>query len=260
MNKYISVTAISIRNSLVYKANVTGRIIFYIVFIFVFYSLWSLIYSGEEIAGYSLTQMIWYVCMTELVMFCSGSGIFGRLNSEVKSGAVAYQLLRPWNYIIKQYAESLGDIFFNAIVFSSAAVVMGMIYVGPIKGFMPVSIIFIIISFILSITMNFFLLESLGLLAFFFEENSPFFFIYQKLLFVFGMLLPIEFLPDWAFGILRYLPFSLITWGPAKMVVDFSFKYASEIIPLQAAWCVFAVLLASFVFKRGVKKINVQGG
>ncbi len=131
---------------------------------------------------------------------------------------------------------------------------------GPIKGFDPIAIPFIIVSFILSITMNFFILMSLGLLAFYFEENSPFYFIYQKLLFVFGMLLPIEFLPIWAQGILRYLPFSLITWAPAKMVVDFSYEHALSVLPLQTAWCIGAVLLALFVFSRGVRKVNVHGG
>lgn len=260
MNKYAAIAGISIKNSLVYRANVTGRVIFYFIFIFVFFSLWSLVYSGGEIEGYDLTMMIWYVCMTELVLFCSGAGIFGRINSEVKSGSIAYQLLRPWNYVFRQFADMLGSIVFSASVFTLMAVALGMIFVGPIKGFNAGSVPFIVVSFILSITMNFFIYMSLGLLAFYFEENSPFYFIYQKLLFVFGMLLPIEFLPLWAQGILKYLPFSLITWAPAKMVVDFSYGHAFEVIPLQAAWCVAAILLSLFVFSRGVRKINVHGG
>ena len=260
MRKYAAIAGISIKNALVYRANVTGRIIFYFVFIFVFFSLWSMIYSKNEIAGYNLTQMIWYVCMTELVLFCSGSGIFGRMNHEVKSGAIAYQLLRPWNYVFKQFADMLGNIAFSASIFTLMAIILGMIFVGPLSGFNPVAIPFIIVSFILSITMNFFIYLSLGILAFYFEENSPFYFIYQKLLFVFGMLLPIEFLPLWAQGILRFLPFSLITWAPAKMVVDFSFEHAMSVMPLQLVWCSGSVLLALFVFSRGVKKVNVHGG
>jgi ABC-2 type transport system permease protein len=260
MKKYLALAGISIKNALVYRANVTGRMIFYFVFIFVFFSLWRMVYSGNEIAGYNLTQMVWYVCMTELVVFCSGAGIFGVMNQEVKSGSIAYELLRPWNYIYKQFASTLGNMTFSASVFTLMAIVLGFIFVGPLPGFNAAAIPFIILSFILSITMNFFFLMSLGLLAFYFEENSPFYFIYQKLLFVFGMLIPIEFLPLWAQGILRYLPFSLITWGPAKMVVDFSFEYAMQILPLQIIWCVVAISLAHFVFSRGVKKVNVHGG
>jgi ABC-2 type transport system permease protein len=260
MRKYAAIAGISIKNALVYRANVTGRMVFYVVFIFVFFSLWSMIYSGNEIAGYNLTQMIWYVCMTELVVFCSGSSIFGSMNHEVKSGSIAYQLLRPWNYTFMKFSGSLGDMTFSASVFTIMAVIMGLIFVGPLQDFDPIALPFIVISFMLSITMNFFIYMSLGLLAFYFEENSPFYFIYQKLLFVFGMLLPIEFLPIWAQGILRYLPFSLITWAPAKMVVNFSIEHALHAIPLQAAWCCGAILLALFVFSRGVKKVNVHGG
>jgi len=260
MRKYMSIAGISIKNALAYRANVTGRVIFYFVFIFIFFSLWSAIYKGNEIAGYNLTQMVWYICMTELVVFCSGSSIFGSMNHEVKSGSIAYQLIRPWNYIFKKFAETLGNITFSASIFTLMAIILGMLFVGPIKNFDPIAIPFIIVSFILSISMNFFILMSLGLLAFYFEENSPFYFIYSKLLFVFGMLLPIEFLPLWAQGILRFLPFSLITWAPAKMVVNFSFEHALAVLPLQAVWCVAAVILALFVFSRGIRKVNVHGG
>ncbi len=260
MRKYAAIAGISIKNALVYRANITGRIIFYFVFIFVFFSLWSMIYSGNEIEGYNLTQMIWYVCMTELVVFCSGAGIFGRMNHEIKSGSVAYQLLRPWNYVFRQFADMLGNISFSASIFTFMAIILGMVFVGPIKNFNPAAIPFIIVSFMLSITMNFFIYMSLGLLAFYFEESSPFYFIYQKLLFVFGMLLPIEFLPVWAQEILIYLPFSLITWAPAKMVVNFSYGHALKVIPLQAIWCAAAIMLSLFVFSRGVRKINVHGG
>jgi len=260
VRKYMSIAGISIKNALVYRANVTGRIVFYFVFIYVFFSLWSVIYKGNEIAGYNLTQMVWYICMTELVMFCSGNSIFGAMNQEVKDGSIAYQLIRPWNYIFKKFAEMLGNITFSASIFTLMAIILGFAFVGPIAGFQPVAIPFIIVSFIMSITMNFFILMSLGLLAFYFEENSPFYFIYTKLLFVFGMLLPIEFLPLWAQNILRFLPFSLITWAPAKMVVDFSFEHVIKVMPMQAVWCVAAVLLALFVFSRGVRKVNVHGG
>ncbi len=133
MRKYAAIAGISIKNALVYRANVTGRVIFYFVFIFVFFSLWSMIYSGNEIAGYNLTQMIWYVCMTELVVFCSGSGIFGRMNQEVKSGSIAYQLLRPWNYVFKQFADMLGNITFSASVFTLMAINTRFSFCGPDK-------------------------------------------------------------------------------------------------------------------------------
>ena len=37
MRKYMSIAGISIKNALAYRANVTGRVIFYFVFIFIFF-------------------------------------------------------------------------------------------------------------------------------------------------------------------------------------------------------------------------------
>jgi len=260
IQKYFSLIRINIKNALVYRANVTGRVIFYFVFIFIFFSLWGMIYSGGEIAGYSLSQMIWYLCITELITFTSGNSVFGRMNEEVKSGSIAYQLLRPWNYVFKQFSEALGEMSFCAAVFTAMAVVLGLIFAGPLQGFPAAAVPLMLLSMLLSVTMNFFLMMSLGLTAFFMEENSSFYLIYQKLLFIFGLFLPIEFLPQWAQNILRYLPLSLITWGPAKMIVDFSWHHAALVLPAQALWAAAAVLLAMFIFSRGVKKVNVQGG
>lgn len=258
--KYVSLIHINIKNALVYRANVTGRIIFYFVFIFIFFSLWRMIYSGGEIAGYSLRQMIWYVCITELVTFTSGNSVFGRMNEEVKSGSIAYQLLRPWNYVLKQFSEALGEMTFCAVIFTAMAVALGLFFVGPIPGFSAAAVPLIILSMLLSIIMNFFLMMAIGLTAFYLEENTSFYLIYQKLLFIFGLFLPIEFLPLWAQNILRFLPFSLITWAPAKMIVDFSWHHAVQVLPMQALWAAGAILLAMFIFSRGVKKVNVHGG
>ena len=36
-----------------------------------------------------------------------------------------------------------------------------------------------------------------------------------------GMFIPVEFLPGWLQTITRYLPFSYMTWAPARLIVAF---------------------------------------
>jgi ABC-type uncharacterized transport system permease subunit len=61
-------------------------------------------------------------------------------------------------------------------------------------------------------------------------------------------------------GILRFMPFSLITWGPAKMFVDFSYEHAAFAITALAFWAVAFIAIAFSIFSKGVSKIHVHGG
>ena len=78
VGKYITVLRISLQNAFVYRSNVLGGFVFYIMFMFVFFNLWRAIYKSGEVAGYSLVQMVWYLCMTELIMFGCRTGVFFR--------------------------------------------------------------------------------------------------------------------------------------------------------------------------------------
>jgi ABC-2 type transport system permease protein len=56
------------------------------------------------------------------------------------------------------------------------------------------------------------------------------------------------------------LPISYITYGPAKLVVDFSTEAALRIIPVQAAWLTLFAIISMVVYRKGVKILNVNGG
>ena len=135
VGKYITVLRISLQNAFVYRSNVLGGFVFYIMFMFVFFNLWRAIYKSGEVAGYSLVQMVWYLCMTELIMFGCRTGVFFQMNEDVKSGSIAYQLNRPYHYVLYQFFNALGGMIFNLLLYGLMAVVIGMIMVGPIPGF-----------------------------------------------------------------------------------------------------------------------------
>jgi len=63
-----------------------------------------------------------------------------------------------------------------------------------------------LLSTLLSMALQFFIMITIGLVAFYVEENRPFFFIYSKLILLLGTFVPIEFYPDWVQKALQYLP------------------------------------------------------
>lgn len=100
----------------------------------------------------------------------------------------------------------------------------------------------------------------IGLTAFFMEDNFAMYLVFSKLTFMFGTFLPLEFLPPWLAKIAKALPFSYISWAPAKLFVSFSPALFIELIPLQAMWCCVMIALTLFCYNIGVRRLSINGG
>ena len=140
------------------------------------------------------------------------------------------------------------------------AIVLAMVMVGPIPGFDFVTLPLALISALLGMCINFFFLMALGLTAFRLEENGAFYLIYQKLVFMLGMFIPVEFLPGWLQTIARYLPFSYVAWAPARLIVAFSWELFWEVLPVQLLWLGLSTILAMGMYRYGVAGIQAHGG
>jgi ABC-2 type transport system permease protein len=101
----------------------------------------------------------------------------------------------------------------------------------------------------------------IGLSAFLVEDVSALMWIYQKLAFIFGgMLIPLDFYPQWLQAIAQALPFSSITYGPARLFVTPTVDLFVSVMALQMIWIVILVLLLTFAYRRGVAYLTVNGG
>ena len=70
----------------------------------------------------------------------------------------------------------------------------------------------------------------------------------------------IEYFPKVIQPILNYSPVYVVSYGPAKLFVDFSYNNFISIIIAQVIYIIISYLLCSFLYRKGVKKLNVNGG
>ncbi len=263
LNKYYQITKTSISNNIVYFWDFLGRNVFFVFIMFIYLMLWNAIYSqkGEtSLGGLTLNGMIWYLVVTELVTL-SRSNVFNQINEDVKGGAIAYQLNKPYSYIMYCFSNSSGEVFIKLITNSIAGIAVGLLFVGPLKGFSIVSLPFIILSLVAGCCLNFFIYMSLALTAFWIEENTAFFWIYSKLIFTLGgMLLPLDMFPQWLQGVSRFLPFAYVTYTPARLAVDFSIGRFAQGFLIQLAYIGAFILISVIFYRRGVRNVNVNGG
>lgn len=260
LKKFVVIAKISFANAITYRASIISRLCFYTLIIYVFMNLWQAIYQEGNVHGYSHTQMVWYLIMTELITFAGGTNIYNNMNEEVKSGAIVYQLGRPIHYVSYQLANSIGQILLNLVGFGILASILGLLFVGPLPTFQLVSVPPLLLSIATSLVLNYFFLMLIGLSAFVVEDNFAFFLIYQKLNFMLGLFLPLEFLPAWLQPIAKSLPFSYIHWAPAKIFVSYTPEICWELIPRQALWMTIAVVLVLLCYRLSVRRLQVNGG
>ncbi|MDR1600642.1 MAG: ABC-2 family transporter protein [Oscillospiraceae bacterium] len=260
LRKYAVIARVSLTNAITYRSSLFMRFAFYAMFVYIFMGLWGAIYREGSVNGYTYAQMVWYLAMTEGIAFALGTGIFGEMNDAVKTGSIAYQLCRPTRYVFYQLASALGQVLLNTLLFGALAAALGLLFVGPLPGFGPRVIPPLILSIALSFIQNYFTLTLLALSSFVIEDNTALFLIYQKLCFMLGMFLPVEFLPEAIQRVARNLPFSYVYWAPAKIFVSYTPELFRQVIPRQAMWAASAVALAMLAYNAGVKRLQANGG
>ena len=260
LRKYAVIARVSLSNAVTYRAALLSRFCFYTLFIYVFFGLWGAIYQEGSVHGYTRVQTVWYLIMTELIAFACGREVLGAMNDDVKTGGIAYHIGRPTHYILYHLANSVGQALLNFVAFGALATALGLILVGPLPTFQLAGLPPLVLSIALSFLLNYFMLVLIGLSAFVIEDNFALFLIYQKLNFMLGMFLPVEFLPEWMQGIAKSLPFSYIHWAPAKLFVDYSPALFVELLPRQALWAGLAAALALGSYRTCVRRLQINGG
>jgi len=262
MTPYSFVLRTAARQQWVYRAEMAMRAVQMVLFMGIFVALWSTAFgvSGRaELAGYSLAEVVWYLAMTETIAL-STSRVFIEIGEAVKAGGVAYQLARPLSYPLYQVANSLGNstprFALNLLTATAVAGLGTGQWPGSLRG---------ILAFVgmaaLALLLDSLIAVLIGLLAFWIEEVTPAFWIYQKLLFtVGGLFLPLEMFPQWLRRLTRWLPFQFITYAPARAFVDFEPGFVLRAAAGQAAYVAALSALVALVWGRARRRLVIHGG
>ncbi len=263
MKKYLFIFKSEVMSDMQYVFNTFVGFIGYFILLFILFNLYSYLYtdSSEIINGYTMNQMIWYVIVTEILWtVLSGKRLCRKISNDVKSGNIAYNMNKPYSYIGYALFGYLGEIFIKAITYVVLAAIMGFIFLGSFPNLSIMSILAVLLTGVLATVISIMFIITIGLLSFYIEDSGPIYWVYSKLILVLGTIFPIEYFPIGVQKVLSYSPIYVVSYGPAKLFVDFSFDTFKNIFIYQLIYLLIAYLLASFIYKKGVKKLNVNGG
>lgn len=260
MKKYLYLAYLSIKNYTYYIKDFLLSRIFLVFVLIIFSFIYKTLLAGKEsFASFTLPMLLYYLTITESIEM-SKVLVHNKISNEIKDGSVAYQLLRPISYISYHISSAIGEIFVKQFI----TMTIGFLCAYIISGFKTINFLFVLASFPIiygAILLNLSFIILIGMFAFYIEETSPIYWIYQKFIFIVGgLFVPLEFFPKIVLKIFKYFPFTYMNYFAAKMSVMFNLKEYLVGFSIQILYICLVLSLAAFLFSNGMKRVSIQGG
>ncbi|MEQ1875356.1 MAG: ABC-2 family transporter protein [Bdellovibrionia bacterium] len=258
-SKYFEFFTIAVRQGLVHRGNVFIRFGFYGVILLVFSRLWVAAFEQSPVEGSSPADMLWYLAITEWIVL-STPLIHLTIEEDVRNGNLAYRLIRPVSYVWSKVFEGLGTLLLNYLILGCAGFIFAWLLSGELPSH-PEGFWFLVPLGILAGFVSLIFHTIIGLTAFWLQDASPIAWVWQKCAFVFGgLILPVSLYPGWLQKISVLTPFSSLLYGPAKAALTADLQLALNTAGLLVCWATGGVLLLLFIYSRGLRILDVNGG
>lgn len=256
MKKYLAFARVSLIEQSKKLLDEFGTIFSFCIHIVIFSFLWEFVLEGKALAGYTRQELIWYVIMAEAIMY-SFHHYYRKVANKVEMGDFAYDMTKPFNFLARIVVEGLAELPLTFALLIAGSV-LGVIF----AGILPMSILQFVISLLVMLVAAVLLLLfniAIGLLAIWLGRDvSSVWILCQKAMLIFAFT-PIELFPNWAQNILILLPTTHVIYTPSSLFVHFSVgKFMTSVISLGASFVVVATILL-VIYKKGVRKQNVNG-
>jgi ABC-2 type transport system permease protein len=220
------------------------------------------VYQNQTtVAGYNVNQAVSYLWVGQALITIGGAWVTSDLSRAIRTGDVAVDLMRPWNFYAYWLSQQIGDKLFNFVLRGSFTYLVGILYfnahipaISDFSGFL-ISILFaILVSSAFSFLMN--------ATAFWLIDNSGVITIASIITMLFsGFLIPLAFFPPWLARVAAVLPFQATTSIPVQVFLGrLQGQAFAEAIALQAFWAIALTFLALVVMRTAAQKIVIQGG
>jgi ABC-2 type transport system permease protein len=225
--------------------------------------LWITLYTQRPGAfGVSLQQMVTYGVLSIAIENLYYTGTIFYISRQVKSGAIAGDLLKPLDFHFHMLARSTGEMLFRVLVIALPAMLVGyLLFDLDLPATLPTGFLFVI-AFILGYLVNFHLDFLLGTLATVTVEiHSIGWALQATSRFFSGQLVPLWLFPG-ALGILaEILPFRSMFATPLSIYTGvLSGSMIIQAISFQLVWLLILLMLSRGLWAYVQTRIVSQGG
>ncbi len=261
LRKARAVFGIYLQDGLAYRASGLIWVVTDLISAITMPLVWAAASGSGSIGGFAAGDFVaYYLAMFVISSFVT-SHIMWELSIEIREGQFTVALLRPFNFYAFTFLRNLSwrilrtgltAPFMLVLVYAywhylqSATLNLSWEFWVALIGGHLVSISFVLMMAMLALFVQ--------------EAQSIFELYYVPFMFLSGYLFPIGLLPDWARTVAKFFPFYFTTGAPTEILVGrLSGEAAQGAILTQAAWIVFAFVMAQILWRKGLKHYTGVG-
>lgn len=219
----------------------------------------------RQLVGYSFHDMIAYYLLSMMARaFSSMPGLASNVAKQIRDGEIKKYLIQP--------IDMLGFLFLaraahKVAYYTVAAIPFAIVYF-LCRGYFtegwpePSVLTAFVISLLLGFLLGFLLDLCIGLVGFWFLEVSSLLFVYMLLsFFLSGHMFPLDLLPQPWLSFVEFLPFKYLAYFPAAVFLGkIPMENLWREVALEAAWVVVLIILARWMYARGLRRYSGFGG
>lgn len=262
MRTYIEFALKKFQIKMTYRLEFFMGIVNTVITILVYLCIYRVLYGeAKEIDGVTFSMVT-----TNFVISLGLSNAFEYnemfLQDKIHDGSISNEFLKPVSFILRLLSENIGEGMFKIIFNFLPALVITLLYTKlcPPKSILHLLVMMLsvglgylilwLISFIVQ-TWSFWLFSVWGIITI---KN-----VFVRVLS--GTLLPLWFMPDILRNTMKYTPFESIYFTPVQIYLgqlqgtEILYKMLTQVI-----WIAILFLIAEAFWKRGTKKLVIQGG
>lgn len=247
MKRYLPVYYLGLKNSLIYRANMIMKLVLQLASLLVTVLMWKFILTESG----SFQQMARYLLVTNLISLIFTTGPVFQFADMVESGNLSLYLTRPLSLYWYLFNYNLG-------LQTPLLLLYLILLLFLVKSAGPVFLL--LIYLLLSSLMFFSLMMVLAMLSFWLINMWPLRSgINAVYLLLGGLYFPLNLLGP-VYQYLKYNPFSLVTYFPARLLTGTTDQrdFFTNCLAV-CCWLLLSVLLGKALFKKGIKTFEGAG-
>ncbi|HWZ91771.1 MAG TPA: hypothetical protein VNW92_23070, partial [Polyangiaceae bacterium] len=133
LGKYLAVVGIAIAQANAARMAFVGRLAFYAVLLVMYARIWHMVGRQGSLGVFGHGDLIWYLAVTEWIAL-SLPPLVSEIETDVRSGNIAYLLPRPISYLWLRFSEALGTMLLRMLVLGVFGFGLALLLSGPTEG------------------------------------------------------------------------------------------------------------------------------
>jgi ABC-2 type transport system permease protein len=264
--RHFGIALTSVKEKLVYRFDFFLSLVISLITMVLLVYLWRAIYANSTSLGYTLDELLTYICLGQAFNFARIAGaqrrLLFRVNGSLRSGNIVFDLLRPVDYQAMQFSEVAGQFVAEMLLINLPAFAVALLVIGinpPASAAAAAGFALSLLgAFLVSFSLDFLLM----ILAFWtFGAMGIIYARRAAIELLAGSIIPLALFPDWLRAIALVLPFQSLAYTPISI-------YLGEItgtaiwwsLLVQIGWAIALAVMTRLIWLRALRRLVVQGG